>query len=247
MTSWSSTPCRPSLQRSRTSPVLEIALGQMHVHLLARAEHVREHVAHRMVGEVGRLDARIVREDGRRPRIVVRQLLESPCRESDTGGCRRRGRSRCAIRSRAGRRSSCPSRCSRRCFRLRGRCGGWRDGWPCAGDCRRTTACRRVRTARRNRCRRAERRMKPVMASMASRDATSPASCPPIPSATANRRTSGSDTNESSLVFRTGPVSVTAHACSNALPSRGWSLRDGTPSIWGNSTIWLKIWTDNTT
>ena len=55
---------------------LELALGQVDVHLFARAEHVGEDVAHRMVREVGRLHARIVREDGRGPGIVLRQLLE---------------------------------------------------------------------------------------------------------------------------------------------------------------------------
>src|SRR5258708_36229836 len=54
--------------------------------------------------------------------------------------------------------------------------------------------------------------MKPVIASIASREATSPALWPPMPSATANRRTSGSDTNVSSFVLRTRPASDTPQA-----------------------------------
>ena len=55
---------------------LEVALGQMDVDLLARAEHVGQHVPHRVVSKIGRLDARIVREDGRGPGIVLGQLLD---------------------------------------------------------------------------------------------------------------------------------------------------------------------------
>src|SRR5437667_11771330 len=64
----------------------------------------------------------------------------------------------------------------------------------------------------------ADRRMNPLIASIARRDATSPASCPPMPSATANRRTSASETKESSLVFLIGPASDVALARSTNKP-----------------------------
>src|SRR6478752_7687083 len=64
----------------------------------------------------------------------------------------------------------------------------------------------------------ADRRMKAVMASMASAEATSPASCPPMPSATQNRDTSRSATKASSFVLRTRPTSDTALAYSNRNP-----------------------------
>src|SRR5581483_10489598 len=57
-----------------------------------------------------------------------------------------------------------------------------------------------------------ERRMNADSASIARRDATSPALCPPMPSATANRCASTSEMYMSSFVLRTRPVSDTPHA-----------------------------------
>ena len=51
--------------------------------------------------------------------------------------------------------------------------------------------------------------MKARMDSMARRDATSPAACPPIPSATTNNPMSRSNVNRSSLPLRMGPHSDT--------------------------------------
>ena len=92
-------------------------------------------------------------------------------------------------------------------LRRPGRSGGWRDGWRCAAGCRRTTATRRCRKGQVKSMSLAERRMKAAIASIARREATSPARWPPMPSATAKslscpRRT----TKRSSLVLRTGPA-----------------------------------------
>src|SRR6187200_3513359 len=56
--------------------------------------------------------------------------------------------------------------------------------------------------------------MKPTIVSTARLDATSPAECPPIPSATTKSWRPSSLAKLSSFVFRTGPMSVAPYALS---------------------------------
>src|SRR5262245_11562450 len=65
-----------------------------------------------------------------------------------------------------------------------------------------------------------ERRIKFSIDSTATREATSPAAWPPIPSATTNRRKSSALTKQSSFMWRTGPVSLKP----NAVKGSGRSL-----------------------
>src|SRR5690349_845884 len=91
----------------------------------------------------------------------------------------------------------------------------------------------------------ADRWMKVVKVSTASRDATSPALCPPMPSATAKRRSSGSETNWSSLVFRTRPVSDTPHARNTH--NLAWGKAFAAPWVWGFRRVPNPRRPDNTT
>src|SRR5262249_50211669 len=64
------------------------------------------------------------------------------------------------------------------------------------------------------------RRMNPAIVSTSRPDATSPAECPPMPSATTNSRSSGSLMKRSWFDFRTGPGSLRPWASTKSGPRR---------------------------
>ena len=172
-------------------------------------------------------------EHRRFPGIVARQPPERAIRRTGTA----RLSPACATVSRdcrraARRRRSCPSRCIRRVSRRHETRGGWPDEWPSGADCSRTTAPGRCRRATRTRRRLgSERRMKPTIVSMARLDATSPAEWPPMPSATTKSWRSSSLAKLSSLIFRTGPMSVDPYALSTLGSCNGDTAENTTSSM----------------
>ena len=69
-------PYSPSLHSNSCSPGDEWAFADFHFGVFPRAQHVGEHVPHRVMGELGAVELRVACQDGGDPRVVVRDLLK---------------------------------------------------------------------------------------------------------------------------------------------------------------------------